>query len=117
MKIIKKGRPQKGWAKQFECTGRGNGDGGCGAILLVEQADLYYVTRSCYDEAERVVSFQCCLCDVETDLLPTSLTGINFTILHKNEWKKKEEVSAKEVPQFIGSEIGSRPSEPDMDCG
>ncbi len=41
MKVIKPGRPQKGWSHEFTCTGDGNGRGGCGAILLVEQEDLY----------------------------------------------------------------------------
>jgi len=27
MKVIKKGNGQKGWAKELECTGAGNGNG------------------------------------------------------------------------------------------
>lgn len=41
MKIIKEGRKQTGWSKELTCTGKGNGGGGCGAVLLVEQTDLY----------------------------------------------------------------------------
>jgi hypothetical protein len=41
MKVVKPGREQKGWSKQFKCTGNGNGGGGCGAVLLVEEGDLY----------------------------------------------------------------------------
>lgn len=29
MKVIQKGSGQKGWAKEFVCTGEGNGGGGC----------------------------------------------------------------------------------------
>ena len=41
METIKKGRPQKGWTKKYKCTGAGNKGGGCGAMLLVSQRDLY----------------------------------------------------------------------------
>jgi hypothetical protein len=41
MKILKKGRPQKGWATEAKCTWEGNGGGGCGALLLIEEEDLY----------------------------------------------------------------------------
>ena len=41
MKVLKKGRKQKGWSIKETCTGYGNGLGGCGAKLLVEEADIY----------------------------------------------------------------------------
>ena len=63
MKVIKKGREQKGWAKEFECTGEGNQGGGCGAILLVEQAD---VVASVF--ASGRTTFRCSECGVETDI-------------------------------------------------
>lgn len=75
MKIIKPGREQKGWAKELECTGAGNGGGGCGAVLLVEQADLFQTSRSYMDgETERFATFTCAACDVDTDAtVPSSV--------------------------------------------
>lgn len=68
MKVIKKGRPQKGWAEEFECTGSGNNGGGCGAILLVEQDDLFKTFHHCRDETDTFVTFKCSQCGVLTDI-------------------------------------------------
>jgi hypothetical protein len=68
MKVIKKGRKQKGWSKEFKCTGDGNGGGGCGALLLVEQADVYTTESHCRDECDTYHTFQCSSCGVETDI-------------------------------------------------
>lgn len=68
MKVLKKGRPQKGWSAEIKCTGAGNDGGGCGAKLLVEQADLYKTYTHCRDETDEHVTFKCCECGVETDL-------------------------------------------------
>ena len=74
MKVIKPGREQKGWSKEFECTGFGNDGGGCGAILLVEEDDFYFTCSSCRDETDYFTTF-CCPCGVETDVknLPTKI--------------------------------------------
>ena len=73
MKVIKPGREQIGWAKEFTCTGKGNGDGGCGAVLLVEEDDMYHYDGS----TDSYNTFKCCGCGVETDLpdseVPTSV--------------------------------------------
>lgn len=45
MRIIEKGRPQQGWSREEICTGKGNGGGGCGARLLVEQGDLFVTAQ------------------------------------------------------------------------
>ena len=68
MKIIEPGRPQKGWAKEFKCTGEGNYGGGCGAVLLVEHGDLYVTHRYCYTEHDTFITFRCVACRVETDI-------------------------------------------------
>ncbi len=76
MKVLKPGRPQKGWSTEATCTGNGNGDGGCGAVLLVEQDDLFRTTRCCRDEVDYFTTFACPQCGVLTDLhepLPYSL--------------------------------------------
>ena len=69
MKVLKKGREQQGWSKEFTCTGRGNGDGGCGATLLVERADVYRTHRYDYGGGHDTFStFKCSECGVETDI-------------------------------------------------
>lgn len=68
MKVLKPGRPQKGWAKEFTCTGAGNGGGGCGAVLLVEFGDLYKTFSSCMGESETHITFSCGACGVENDI-------------------------------------------------
>lgn len=69
MKVLKKGREQKGWAKEYECTGVGNGMGGCGAVLLVEQDDLFRTCSSDYTgDCEYYTTFQCCECKILTDI-------------------------------------------------
>ena len=69
MKVIKKGRPQKGWAKEFICTGAGNNGGGCGAKLLVEHSDLYITGSHHYDgSSDYYTTFTCPECGVMTDI-------------------------------------------------
>lgn len=69
MKIIKKGREQKGWSKEHTCTGKGNGGGGCGALLLVSENDLYMTSRSDYTgDTDYFTTFKCPCCGVETDI-------------------------------------------------
>lgn len=89
MKTVKKGRKQKGWAKKVKCTGSGNGGGGCGAILLVEQGDLYKTFRHCYGDSypDVFITFACQECGVETDIEAPSSVTENLT--SKSEFNKK----------------------------
>lgn len=75
MKVIKKGREQKGWSKEKECTGQGNEGVGCGAILLVEAEDLFQTSSSCRDETDYFVTFQCPECGVKTDVDDSPFSG------------------------------------------
>ena len=70
MKTVKNGRKQAGWAEKFRCTGDGNGGGGCGAVLLVSQADLYKTSCQSYGDTspEYFNTFCCPECGVETDV-------------------------------------------------
>lgn len=88
MKVIKRGRPQKGWSTKRICTGNGNGGGGCGGELLVEEGDLYYTYSGCLGESSTYVTFTCDLCGVETDV-PSVPPSVRQRI-HKNktEWLK-----------------------------
>lgn len=69
MQVLEKGRPQKGWTKEFVCTGAGNGGGGCGAKLLVEQNDVYQTHHYDYGGGHDVYNtFRCPECGVQTDI-------------------------------------------------
>lgn len=76
MKVIKKGKP---WSVEAMCTGAGNGDGGCGAKLAVEEGDLYITESHSRDETEQHVTFRCCDCLAETDVgknkVPSAIQG------------------------------------------
>lgn len=64
MKVIQEGQ---GWSIIRDCTGIGNGGGGCGARLEVEKEDLFLTYSSCMGESETHVTFRCPLCRVLTD--------------------------------------------------
>lgn len=69
MEVLKKGRPQKGWAETFTCTGNGNGGGGCGAELRVHFEDLFKTCAMVLGEkGESFVTFHCPECHVCTDI-------------------------------------------------
>ena len=68
MKVLKTGDGRTGWSTKADCTGAGNGIGGCGAKLLVEQADLFTTASCARDETTTYVTFMCCECGVETDV-------------------------------------------------
>jgi hypothetical protein len=111
MKVIKKGRPQKGWAAQFTCTGESDTGGGCGAVLLVEQDDIYtFMTGGSYCENadETNYAFTCSECGVETVVksnrhgwkkpkdwpnLPTHLDFVTRETWEKRTRKQKQKTS------------------------
>lgn len=71
MKVLKPGRKQKGWPTEAICTGEGNQGGGCGAVLLVEEPDVFKTwTGGNYggDSPEPCATFKCPNCGVLTDL-------------------------------------------------
>lgn len=86
MKTIEKGRPQKGWAKELKCTGAGNQGGGCGALLLVEQADVYRTESHCRDEFSTYNTFTCQECGVETDIKEL----LHFPVPSKASWLERK---------------------------
>lgn len=90
MELVKKGRKQGGWAKKFKCTGEGNEDGGCGAVLLVSQIDLYQTSRDSHDETEFFLTFCCSECGVETDI-----DGVSVEPLGKRPSEKKRKAIAR----------------------
>jgi hypothetical protein len=69
VKVLEKGRGQRGWSTEATCTGKGNGGGGCGAKLLVEQADIFETTHTDMKmETDHFATFKCVECGVLTDL-------------------------------------------------
>lgn len=68
MKVLKSGSGQQGWAKECTCTGAGNGNAGCGAVLLVEQRDLFKTHSSARDEVTTYITFECPECKQWTDI-------------------------------------------------
>lgn len=68
MKILKEGNPN-GWEIEQTCTGKGNGDGGCNAKLLVNESDIYITTHTDYGgDTDYFYTFKCPCCGVETDI-------------------------------------------------
>ncbi len=91
MKVLKKGRPQKGWSKTLTCTGKGNKGGGCGANLLVEQDDIFRTFSHCRDETTTYYTFKCPDCGVLTDIANSNGVGLHqfpFTPPSYEDWKK-----------------------------
>lgn len=69
MKVLEKGQKPV-WSKEVMCTGYGNGGGGCGAKLLVDNTDLYHTYNSdMYGDVYAThITFRCPECDVQTDI-------------------------------------------------
>lgn len=68
MKVIKKGREQRGWAMEKICDGHGFGGGGCGARVLVEEDDVYATSRGDGEGGnEYFRTFRCCECGVQNN--------------------------------------------------
>lgn len=96
MKILKRGRKQKGWSTKATCTGLGNGNGGCGAELLVERDDLFRTESHARDETTTYTTFKCKACGVLTDLedVPYEVQGglpskKSWEALHA-DWREAE---------------------------
>lgn len=91
MKVLKKGRPQKGWSIEAKCTGSGNKGGGCGALLLVEQGDLFRTSSSSMGEVDHYVTFKCSDCGVLTDLPRGTQPPYEVvaSLLSHREWERE----------------------------
>jgi len=90
VKIIEPGRPQQGWSTEAKCSGRGNGGGGCGAKLLVEQPDLFKTFRVARDETDTFVTFKCPACGVLTDLADGAVPhAIRSVLPSQSAWEGK----------------------------
>lgn len=91
MKVVKEGRQQVGWAKEFTCTGHGNRGGGCGAVLLVEFRDLFKTGRGyCDGSSDTYITFRCEQCGVLTDIEPKDYPPDLDKIPGKPNWSERE---------------------------
>ena len=83
MEVLQKG---KGWHLKEKCTGKGNGDGGCGSLLKIEEQDLFITMNYCYDgSSDRYITFQCPVCKWYTDLSDSKVPyQIQKTLKKKN---------------------------------
>ncbi len=74
MKVLKEGL---GCNIEQVCTGKGNGDGGCGTTLLVEKDDIYMTWHT---DLLYYYTSKCPCCGIETDIpsnkLPSSVMRI-----------------------------------------
>ena len=69
MKVLVPGKEVIGWAKEYNCTGKGNEGAGCGASLLVEEDDLWYIRVTDYGGGTEVYyTFICEWCGCMTDV-------------------------------------------------
>lgn len=76
MKVLKPGDGRKEWSVEATCTGSGNGGGGCGAVLLVGESDLFKTSSHHYDgSSEYYATFKCPCCGVKTDVPPAKVPG------------------------------------------
>ena len=69
MKVIKNGEEIDSWKLRINCTGRGNGGGGCGALLEIREEDIYNTYSYDYlGDKDTYYTIVCPICGKETDL-------------------------------------------------
>lgn len=81
MKVLKHGSYESQatvWSKKVACTGKGNGDDGCGAELEIVLSDVYKTYRHFMDgSTDHYHTFCCPDCGAETDLPDTHAPRIS----------------------------------------
>ena len=68
MKVLEKGNESKGFELEQVCTGRGNGNGGCKARLLVSEKDIFVTASTAHCETDYFYTFKCPECNTKTDI-------------------------------------------------
>lgn len=106
MKVLKKGRKQQGWTTKQTCTGKGNGNGGCGAELLVEIDDIFRTENHSYDgSSDYFHTFECADCRVLTDIegCPVSAASLpsRKEWLHGKQYTKMQEEARERERQDL----------------
>ena len=77
MKVLQHGNPN-GWEIEWDCSGAGNGNGGCGALLLVAEDDIFVTANTDYaGDTDYYYTFKCPDCGRMTDIpakkIPTAI--------------------------------------------
>ena len=90
MELLEKG---PGWVMECQCTGKGNGDSGCGAKLLLIKEDIYLTHSSDYNGGQDFYyTFKCMECGAETDIegqyIPLAIRS-NLINQYRNQKVKK----------------------------
>ena len=69
-KVLKRGTHDgRAVVGEYKCTGKGNGNCGCGATLEVYKDDLYQTSSSDYTgDTDYFTTFCCPQCNAETDI-------------------------------------------------
>lgn len=101
MKVIKPGNPAKQWTTRVTCTGRGNGNRGCQAVLEITVDDLFTTHSNHYDgSTEHYITFRCCQCGSLTDVRSTCDPKLDvkgefagLSLPSKNEWYEKHGIA------------------------
>lgn len=97
-KIIKKGRDHI-WIKELECTGKGITGTGCGAILEINESDLFKVYGGGYTENIPYAGIRCpaCSCDTCLDDMKIEVPSSIFKkIPDRVDWLNKYKIPKKE---------------------
>lgn len=69
MKVLEKCSSDN-WKVECRCTGKGNGDRGCGEKILVTKRDIYVTSRGYYKSSKvYYYTFRCPKCDRNTNIL------------------------------------------------
>jgi hypothetical protein len=94
VEVIKPGKFGTVWAMEVVCTGHGNGNSGCEAVLLVNREDLRYypgVPGDSWGSRDPAVCFKCPICSSITDV-PRKDWPFNYDNLSKwtSAWYKSK---------------------------
>lgn len=105
MKVLEPGRQQQGWATEAKCTGSGNGNGGCGAKLLVDESDLFTTSSQSYGDTspEVYVTFKCAQCGVLTDI--TNYPRAKWGDLPKRAPRSEADLSLRGIVAQVAGQI------------
>lgn len=89
MKVIKSGTGQKGWAKEFACKGYRRNSDGCGALLLVEEDDLFrvYLDGDYTETGPPSPAFKCPECGQNTDIPDHRYSGNTRDLPERIVWE------------------------------
>lgn len=82
MKVIKSGKAGSAWKSKQKCTGKGNKQVGCNAVLLVEGDDVFNMSN---ENTAVKKTFMCPECGAFTDLInvPPNIGNRNPNVKEK----------------------------------